>query len=161
VFGNYTIRGIEEVVAPTQVSWWPATVGWQLLLAAAILALAWWGVRRLRRWLRNGYRRAAISELRELCAGEGPPDQRLASVARLLKATALAAYPRYEVASLSGADWLRWLNHSTQAPLFDETRARLLSNAVYQGAAVSEADLAGLAGAVERWILDHPGAGGA
>ena len=157
VFGNYTIKGIEEVVAPAQVSWWPATLGWQVLLAAAVLALAWWGFRRLQRWLRNGYRRAALGELRALSAGDDPPQQRLVSVARLLKATALAAYPRGDVAPLSGADWLQWLNHSTATPLFDEPSARLLCEAVYRPAAVSTADLAGLTAAVEQWILRHPG----
>ena len=162
VFGNYSIRGIEEVLPAEPVTWWPSTLGWQLLLALLVLILAWRGWRLAVSWRRNRYRRAALAELQALQSCQTDNAHRLASLAALLKATAVYIYPRPEVAALSGHNWLTWLNGQTATALFSERSAQLLGEAVYRAEPVIEgAALQQLAVEIEDWIRSHPEPGDA
>ena len=96
---------LEEVPEPLAIPMTPQTPGW-IALAAVILViglvLVRWGVNRHRA---NAYRRAALHELEE--ARDDP-----STVAAILRRTAIAAYPREKVASLSGAQWLAFLDRT-------------------------------------------------
>jgi hypothetical protein len=99
-----------DIAAPPPVSMLPATWGWAVL-AALVLALLALG---LRVWLRHyratAYRRAALAELRGHAPALTANDPvALARLATLLRRTALAAFPRPEVATLAGPDWLAFL----------------------------------------------------
>jgi hypothetical protein len=88
---------------PEPVSMTPQTWGWAVL-GAILLALLAWGIWRWRNHRRaNAYRRAA---LRLLADSDDMPDR----IAEILRRTALAAYPRADVASLNGGAWLRFLD---------------------------------------------------
>lgn len=154
-FGNYAIKGIEEVLPPDPVSWLPVTAGWKGL---AILALAWFGwlvFKEYRRWLRNRYRRDALRELERTRGAE--PAARLESIAVLLKATALAAYPRREVAPLHGSAWTGWLE--AQGAGFSEQSRSLLASDQYRPASPADpAAVDQLAAEAARWIGNHRGA---
>ena len=156
VFGNYAIKGIEEVLAPAPVSWFPVTPGWQFLGLVLLLLLAWRAWLQLQRWRRNGYRRDALAHLKALRESGDPPVPQLLAIARLLKATAIAAYPRSAVASLSGRAWLSWLNSSTATPLFSGPAAELLESAQYRRSAPQPTDMSALFKAAEQWIEAHP-----
>jgi hypothetical protein len=156
VFGNYAIRGIVEILPPEQVSWLPTTIGWRLVaLLLAVLATRWsW--RRWQRWLRNRYRTVAVAELEAILAAPASSQQKLASISRLLKATALQAYPRTEVASLSGAEWIKWLNACGNGSVFPRESTRLLAEAVYlRSTTIADSGLKDLAAASRRWIKQH------
>ena len=63
-----------------------------------------------RRWWRDRYRREALRQLSTLAL-----DAQLAALPFLLKTTALQAYPREQVAALSGERWLEFLDaHCTE-----------------------------------------------
>ena len=76
-----------------------APVGWCVL----VLLLLWLGWRFWKRWQANAYRREALRELGEI---ETAPER----LPELLKRVALVAYPRAEVAELSGDAWLGFLD---------------------------------------------------
>ena len=76
------------------------------------------------RWLHNCYRREALTELAQQETKLADANRRAAAIttiAELLKRTALSAFPRESVASLTGAAWLAFLNRT-------RGRARMLSN---------------------------------
>ncbi|HEX4987063.1 MAG TPA: DUF4381 domain-containing protein, partial [Burkholderiales bacterium] len=104
----------------------------------ALLAVAAWA---LWRWHRrreaNRYRREALAELARL--------EDVAGIPPLLKRTALAAWPRKEVAALSGAQWVAFLRAS--GPLAD-----LLDDAEYSGVPVPGEQAKA---AAQRWIQEH------
>ena len=158
IFGNYAIRGIVEVSAPQPVSWWPATTGWKVLLLLTLLLLARSGWHYWRRWQRNRYRGAALSEL-QCCQDESlPAARRLTRIATLLKATALQTCPRRDVASLSGHDWLEWLDSSTDTQIFSAPSRALLQDALYQrGGLLQAPDITRLAAESADWIRRHRG----
>jgi len=128
-FGNYLLHGIDEITLPDVIAWWPSAPGWQVLGLIALAYLVLWVVRLARRWWRNRYRREALHRLTQL--QQQPGSSRLDVVALLphyLKVTALQAYPRADVASLSGESWLAFLDAHYCGPSFTEgTGCKLLA----------------------------------
>ena len=128
------LRPLHDIVAPAPVSWLPQTWGWAALAIAFGLALFVWLIRALRRYRRNAYRREAL-RLLDVAAEDirnSPISEAcLQEVAELLKRTALAAWPREKIASLSGPDFARFLTQS--APNMDEQAlATLLDDLEYR-----------------------------
>ena len=129
-FGNYALGDFVEVVAPAAINWLPQTTGWKwvgvMLLAAALFR----GGKYLARWYRNRYRREAATRIRALRASAEPAGL-VSELNRLLKLTTLAAWPREEVARLSGEEWANFLNRQCPAPPFDAGQCRLLATGAY------------------------------
>lgn len=143
---------IDQLVKPTAplpIAMTPQTWGWYavgLVLLGAVLFALW-------RWQRshraNAYRRTAMHALH--AAGQDP-----VAISEILRRTALAAFPRTEVAGLRGAEWLAFL---------DRTGAAKCRGDVFQsgaGRAVAEApyrmDLTlgdGLQHAALEWVRYH------
>lgn len=139
---------LEPVPEPTPVSLWPQTPGW-LVLGIAALALAVWGVRALRaRYRARAYRRAALIELAQI-NGDA------AQIATLLRRVALAGYPREQVAGLTGAGWLDFLDQSYGGDGFSGPVGQVLLTAPYRQSG-PDAALADLA---RDWITTHRRAG--
>lgn len=123
-FGNYLIHGIDEIMLPETISWWPSAPGWKVLTAIAAAWLLLRAVRMTRRWWRNRYRREALRQLQQLQQQTG--DKAVAALPYYIKVTALQAYPRAEVASLSGDAWLAFLDAHYAGPSFAEGTGRKL-----------------------------------
>lgn len=138
---------LEPVPEPVRVTMVPQTSGWVVLGLAVVLLLGWGAVTLLRRYRSNAYRRAAVGELNMLSRdGENP-----AHIAVLLKRTALAAYPRQQVASLHGDNWLRFLDAHFPGDGFCTGPGRVLATAPWRPV---DADPA-LTALTRDWILRH------
>ena len=151
IFGNYVLGDFNEVVSPAPIDWLPQTPGWYVVAAALLALAARYGWRRLRHWYRNRYRSEARRRLRALEDAENP----LAEVNRLLKLTAMAAFSRQQVASLSGEAWTQFLNAQCQPTPFDHEDCKLLSAGVYEGAGVDATSGTRLLQASLRWVDRH------
>jgi len=130
-----TLRRLHDVVQPPPVSWAPQTIGWYVLFALAGLLLLWGCVALVRRLLRNRYRREALRELAALEAGAGEDASRAAALRALpglLRRTALAAWPREEVASLSSEAWLAFLDEAYGGDGFRRGPGRLVALVAYE-----------------------------
>lgn len=128
------LRTMHDIVVPAPVSWFPQTWGWAVVLVAVILLLCVWAASAIRRYRRNAYRRRALQELQSAAVAardETTRDRALHMLATLLKRTALAAWPRQRVASLSGAAFLSFLKDSVKATDTDGL-ADLLDDAEYR-----------------------------
>jgi hypothetical protein len=109
------LRTMHDIVVPAPVSWLPHTWGWAAVVAVLTLLLSVWAALAMRRYRRNAYRRQALQELEAAglaARDEARRDDALLVLASLLKRTALAAWPRDRVASLSGLAFLKFLNDS-------------------------------------------------
>ena len=107
-FAGDRMWGLKELPWPEPVSWLPVTWGWLLLLALALAIGGWLLWRGLRARLRERYRRDALARVEAMRREPGA----LADLPWVLRATALAAFSRREVASLRGGDWVSWLNQN-------------------------------------------------
>ena len=162
IFGNYAIKGIEEIHFPDPVSWLPQTVGWSVLAALLLIGLGYACTRLVRRWHRDRYRRAAIAQLAELeRLAATDTAASLASVPEVLKGTALQAYPRTDVAALTGDAWLSFLDAHYDGPSFSNDVGRLLPQIAYAPKETwpADADAAReLIAQVRHWVRGHKGA---
>jgi hypothetical protein len=84
----------------------------------------------------------------------------LLTLAALLKRTALAAWPREEVAALSGEAWGDFLSrHAGSAKVSAPTLGKLVVDTEYRGSAalanLSSSDARALAQACRQWITRH------
>jgi hypothetical protein len=155
------LAGLADIAVPDPVSWYPQAWGWWVLAGALFVAALVLAIRRARRFVADRYRREALRECAALEASldsEGGRAAALAELAALLKRTALSAWPRAEVASLSGRAWIEFLRRHGGRAGVDERMARLLDDAEYQPgslASVSPQDAHGCARAVRAWIERH------
>lgn len=118
---------LKDIHLPPPISAWPPAPGWWVLAALFLLALiagiALW----LRHRRRTAYRRAALRALDQLhndWQQQHNDMQTLHAINQLLKRTALAAYPRTEVAALGGDAWLDFLDRQLRQPTFADPQLR-------------------------------------
>ncbi|MCZ6711833.1 MAG: DUF4381 domain-containing protein [Gammaproteobacteria bacterium] len=143
---------MHDPVLPEPIAWWPQTPGWWIVLAWIVFvaaAFAWQGYRRYRH---NEYRRESLTLLRAIAArAQENPAGVAIGVATLLKRTALAAYPRGQVAQLYGDEWADFLlRTSGHDPAIEQTASQLATAAYRPGV-----DGTALIEPARRWIEIH------
>lgn len=141
---------LHDIHLPPPVSWWPPAPGWWLLAALLLLTLCVFGLWCARRCRYRRYRRVALRQLHALYRQwqDEHDDLRFAlATNRLLKQCALQSFPQHDVAALSGADWLAFLDRQLRRPrftdpdlrglasLYQPTPPRLAADALYAAAA--------------------------
>ena len=129
---------------PEPVSLWPQTPLAKSLLAMLLLLALYLAWRVYRHYRANAYRRAALKALQN--AGDDP-----ATIADLLRRTALAIYPRQQVAGLTGKDWLDFLNRQYRGSAFRGALGETLLRGAYRDCAPDVA----LTRAAREWIGHH------
>jgi hypothetical protein len=152
------LKSLADIALPPPVSYMPQTWGWAalaivVLLAIAVLLWLW-----LRRWQANRYRREALAELDALVAPAvgpaGSVDFQM-KLAEIVKRTALAAWPRETVASLSGAGWAQFLGEHGPEKHKTEALIRLVNDREYAATPVPPDEQAALVAAIRQWIEKH------
>ncbi len=144
---------LHDILAPEPVGLWPLAYGWWLLLAvlAAAILIAVLAAFRVHR--ADRYRRQALAELNALPADSSA--EGIQQLARLLKRTALSAYPmaRDRLPGLHGAPWIAFLNACCKQPVFSAADAALLTEAQYAPAA--QTIDAEIRTRVRYWLMHH------
>lgn len=157
----YSLDNLQDIVEPAAVSWWPPATGFWILFALLLVWVSAIGLRLLIRYQRNSYRREALVLLKQIEPGLQPAQTRgsaLGEAAMLLKRTALSAYPRKDVAKLSGEEWLAFLDGSGNTHDFSRGAASVIGSISWQpqaGASLSDEQLKEIVGAVRHWINHH------
>lgn len=135
-----------EAPPPDPVSMLPQTAGWLWLLAGIVLATALVIRWRIRVWHANTYRRAALAELD--AAGTDS-----AAIAEILRRTALAVWPRTEIANLTGPAWIAFLNSTGGQGQFSGPVGKTLVAAPYRCQPPPASP--DLQAAARHWIRQH------
>jgi hypothetical protein len=163
-FGNPLIRGIEEIYLPDAVSWTPSAPGWIIIWAIMAALGAFLLIRLFFKWRENRYRRNAIKYLKILKQKDLMAEKTvLCALPRLLKHTALKAFPRARVASLFGEKWIAFLESRYQDPGFRKNAGKHLLAVSYQAPEcwdINREQAEALFSLVERWIRHHRREGG-
>lgn len=155
------LRTLKDIATPTPVSWMPQTWGWLAVASFFLAIVLLWCARAYRRWKRNAYRREALKLLDEIEVDLRSPDARGQAVNRLtelVKRTALAAWPRKDVAAITGRDWIRFLRaHDTGG--IGRALEIVFDDIEYQGERtvrnLTPDVVDNLARGVRRWIEEH------
>ncbi|MBS7698377.1 MULTISPECIES: DUF4381 domain-containing protein [unclassified Chelatococcus] len=152
------LANLRDIVTPSPISYWPPTSGWWILAMVLLACLVILVARMIARYRHNAYRRAALRELRAIGPAVDAP--RAQAISAVLKRAALVAFPRENVAALTGEKWLRFLDHTGRMEAFSTEAGRDFV-ALSCGAPV-RSDGVAIATAAERWVNYHHrgGAGG-
>ena len=152
-----SLQNLNDIVVPAPVAWWPPAPGWYVVLAVFAMALAWAAFRGLKAWRRNTYRRQALRELKTV-AEKGAPAA--ADIPVLLKRAALSAWPRQEVAMLTGKEWHAFLDRTGDMDRFRDGGAGALMDRLSYGSspeqlALTSEEFIGLNEAARAWLRQH------
>lgn len=162
---------LHDILLAPPVPWWPPAPGWYWVLGLILVVLIAASIKGLIFWQHNRYRREALVELARQEAALGNPEQRpraLYCLAELLKRTAVTAYRREDVATLTGLKWFEFLDDTGKNMRFGNALGPMLENAVYDPRTADALDqqmLNELVQAIRHWIKTHdprlePKAGG-
>jgi hypothetical protein len=151
---------LHDIVIPQAISYAPTTIGWYIVGALLLMVIAWLAAYMIRRRRASRYRREALAELTRIERRVQGTDggEALTDLDVLLKRVALAAYPRVDVASLSGEAWLRFLDRSANTTQFSTGHGRALADLPYATAGdrrTAGADGLALAAVARAWIRNH------
>jgi hypothetical protein len=153
---------LHDIVPPPAVPWWPPAPAWYWVLGLLGVAAVVFLLRAFLHWQRNRYRREALAEFaRHDAALRGDAQQRgraLVALAELLKRTAITAFPRGDVASLTGNAWEKFLNGTVREKAFAKESTSVLEAAAYDPRSVSSVDesrAGDLARQVRDWLVHH------
>jgi hypothetical protein len=153
---------LHDIITPPPASWWPPAPGWYLVIGLAAWLAGVAAVRGLRSWRRNCYRREAISQMRRLqSSNTRDKGNLLRETATILKRAALSAWPRKDVASLTGPAWWawwRWLDQAGNVTVFSSGLGELLERAAYDQRSAADLDdrqLNHVFTAVRNWLSHH------
>ena len=153
-----SLSNLRDLAMPPAIPFWPPAAGIWILAAAllAILAIVAWRV--FMTYRANAYRRAALAEvdaLEHALQGGSLRSQAIPTrVFSILKRTALAAFPRSVVASLSGSAFVSFLATSTAG--FDERLAGRMAEYAYGASREPDAnDIRAFIADARNWIRGH------
>lgn len=148
---------LRDIHMPAPVTWWPLAPGWWLLGGIALIALGAVVFVLVRRWRQRRYRRVALRRLDALYAQwqqHGDRNEFLQNLNRLLKQTALHAFPAQRVAALHGAAWLRFLDSTLPQPQFADPATQSLAEP-YRPHDDASLQADALRGATAYWLRRH------
>lgn len=136
------------------LGWWPLAPGWWVLLVLLVLATGFAAWLLYTRHRRNAYRRLGLDKLGSI-ASQYQLDQDKSAAAgainALLKSVALRAYPRRDIASISGEAWHTFLQQSAPGgPAFEPG-----SLEVQYRKDPGDIDIDALIGTTGHWISRH------
>ena len=125
------LRDIHAAAAPP---FWPPAPGWWVLVTVLLVVLVLLGVWAARRYRVRQRKRQIMDELDQLsdCYSKENISGFVTSLSTLLRRVALQRYARARVASLTGTDWLRFLDDTGGAGEFTGGVGQILEVGPYQ-----------------------------
>ena len=155
-------EGLIEITLPQAISYKPETIGWLILFSLIFTLLVWIVYRRYRYIKANRYRRWALEKLQDIeriLRQNLGLEKALAEIPVLVKQTALHCFPREKIASLSGENWLRFLDASYGGTDFTDGPGQILEQTAYQSQKrleqYKEEEIHELIHTVRKWIKKH------
>lgn len=164
-----SLQNLNDILMPAEISWWPLASAWYFLLALLFVLSIWLVMYLHANWIKNQYRREALLQLQllgnvienEIESGieeTGNRDASLRQIPSLLKRTAVSAYPREQVASLTGKQWSEFLNASLKNPAFNAGNSATLEKIAYSVGSLNTVDkesALALIAACRYWLQHH------
>lgn len=125
---------LQDIHLPESAGFWPLALGWWILLALTVLIATWLILKTIKRAKQRKYRQMILSKFDTLekKLKANPSNATVAEVNTLLRQLAITYYPRTEIASLTGGDWLHFLDESGDTQDFSRGAGRILIEAPYQ-----------------------------
>ncbi len=145
---------LRDIHLPGPPDFWPPAPGWWLLAILLLVLMAGAGFMLWRRLELHRQRQRILAMLDRLETGSGDEatPELLAQLSDLIRRLALTRFPRHEIASLTGHDWLRFLDESGGDGLFSSGPGEVLAQGPYMRKLPNAVDSRALTGLVRHWI---------
>ena len=150
---------LRDIHAAPLPAFWPPAPGWWLLAAVLLLVLAVlavWGIRHYRAYRHKRQIMDELDQLSNSYTKENIPVF-ITGISTLLRRVALRRYARAQVAPLTGAAWLRFLDDTGGEGEFEKGVGRILEVGPYQSCA-GEVPAAELLVLARQWVSKNLGA---
>ena len=155
-------EGLIEIALPQPIAYRPETIGWFILFGLIFFLLIWILYRYFKHRKANRYRRWALERLKDIeriLRQKLGLEKAISEIPVLVKQTALHGFPREKIASLSGENWLRFLDATYGGTDFTDGPGQVLIQAAYQSPErlekYKEEEIRELIKTVRRWIKKH------
>jgi len=149
---------LRAIHAPPVPEFWPPAPGWWVAAAVVISVLVTVSFLLYRQYRIRKLRQQVLAALDRLASGyqeaDGPGF--VSAVSTLLRQVALQCFPRTQVASLLGAEWLRFLDETGGKGEFSQGAGQILATGPYE--AHVEVDVESLIALARMWIRKNAGA---
>lgn len=139
------LSNLRDLALPPEVSLWPPAPGWWIVATAGLVAAAVLSTAAVARYRGNAYRREALRQLDTVDP---------AGISTILKRAALAAWPREQVAALTGAAWLAFLDRTGRTTAFTDGAGRHIETLAF-GGAIDPASADAARAAAKAWVRRH------
>ncbi len=153
--GEPLLKDIHLAASP---SFWPPALGWWILLALSLIVLGglylWLNSKLKKKRRHQLQRKKLLSKLAILEAQlvENPSNQTIAEINTLLRQCAVNYYPRSKISSLTGSDWLNFLDQSGNTKGFSKGAGRILIEAPYQAGITNNLNSDEFLTLVRKWV---------
>jgi len=148
---------LKDIHLPPTPSIWPLALGWWLLFAL-LLIVGTYLFFVIRKHLRiRKHKRILFDELTNLeeKLRDSPNKTHIAEANVLLRRIALAYYPEANVASLTGGDWLDFLDQSGNTQNFSKGAGRILIDAPYRAGRLENYNSDEFISLIRQWVTKN------
>lgn len=126
---------LRDIHLPEAIGWWPPAPGWWVVVVLAIALLII-----IIQWLRHVHRnqrlhrdaRRMLYEIEQRYQEHQDARILIRELSSFLRRVAISAHDRNKVASLTGDEWLNWLDTRAGVELFNTNEGRQLTEAPYK-----------------------------
>lgn len=143
---------LHDLYEPPPVPFSFEAPGWYVLGGILLVSATLFVLFRIRRYMKNRYRRDALRELDSL----DPAADIFPQLFVVLKRTAIYAFGRNKVAPLYGTAWLSFLEKTGVNVHMTEYRDEILP-AVYSGSAIDSGKQEKILSNAKQWVRTHAG----
>ena len=146
---------LHDIHLPTNPDIWPLALGWWLLLALILIAAVYL-ILKISKFLRiKRHKQLLINEYKSLETKlvESPNKNLITETNVLLRRLALAYYPNQNIASLTGSNWLDFLDVSGKTQDFSRGAGRILIDAPYRADELENYNGDEFIPLVRKWVM--------
>ena len=143
---------LNDIHLPETISWWPPAIGWWLvaLFIPLLLYFLYWLYKRLTRKTAIKTAKKTLTIIKQY--GIEDNDKKLRELSILIRRVAISTSPRTETASLTGREWLTFLDQSLTGSPFSQGCGQLLAEAAYRKNTPTEPEISQLISLCEDWL---------
>lgn len=136
------LQNLRDIHYPEPISNWPAAPGWYILAIIIIVSSIFLGITAYRLYKQYKIRKrllAQIQQLENLHQTEPNAIQPFIELSTLVKRYLFLLYPKKQVASLNGEEYLSFLDRISKTLDYTKGMGRLMISAPYMGAPPKDA----------------------
>ena len=143
---------LKDIHLPQAIGWWPPAIGWWLLVIfiPLLIVCLYWFYKRLTRKTAINTAKNNLAAIKKNSALDNYT--KLREVSMLIRRVAISVAPRTEAASLTGSQWLAFLDKSVTGAPFSEGDGQLLADAPYRNTPPTELEISQLISLCEDWL---------